>query len=298
MTDSQVRHKFADVHGLRLFYREAGNSRSSITLVLLHGFPSSSYVFRNVIEPFAETGERVVAPDMPGFGLSSLPPREQEFTFSWVADVIEEFLDQLHVANKILYLHDFGAAVACHLATRSPSTIRGLIVQNGNTHDEGLGSAWDDTRQYWHEPTEENRNRITPWLNYEGTKGQYLWGLSDELAELVSPEVGELDWLAISREYGIEKQWELFTDYRSHVGRFGEISDYLHTHKPPTLVVWGSRDVFFDVAEVLAYQRDLPDVESHILNAGHHVLETHSRECVGLMKPFIQRIYADAIRSY
>ncbi len=292
MATPRVRHRFADVGEVRLFSREAGEPDSPVALVLLHGSPSSSYMFRHVIQPLAEAGVRVLAPDLPGFGLSSLPDPDGEYTFRWIADVIEEWLARLGVTDKILYVHDYGSAVAYHLATRSPSTVRGMIVQNGNSHDDGLGRSWDVCREYWADPTEANKSRIEPWLDYEGTKNTYLRGLPDRLVELQSPETWELDWRAISRGHGLEAHWELFTDYRTHVARFGEIARFHRTEQPPTLIVWGVHDPYYDLDEVIAYHRDLPAAESHLLDAGHFLLETHSRECLALIRPFVARLAA------
>jgi pimeloyl-ACP methyl ester carboxylesterase len=292
MITARVHHHEVEVSGLRIFYREAGPPNSPVTAVLLHGFPSSSHMFRHIIAPLADEGIRVVAPDMPGFGLSSLPRPGDDYTFAWIADIIEEWLTQLGITDKILYLHDFGAAVGYHLATRSPSTVSGLIVQNGNAHDDGLGEQWDACRDYWADPTEANKSRIEPWLTYEGTKHQYLWDLPDRLAALVPPETAELDWLSISRGHGLEAQWDLFTDYRAHVARFPEVQDYHRTLRPPTLILWGVHDPYFDLEEVLAYHRDLPTAETHLLDAGHYLLETHSEEALALIKPFIARLAA------
>ncbi|ADB53554.1 alpha/beta fold hydrolase [Conexibacter woesei] len=297
MLAARVRHRSTEVAGVRVFYREAGPDDSPLTLVLLHGFPGSSQMFRHVIEPLADLGVRVVAPDMPGFGLSSLPEPRGPYTFAWIADVVEEWLSGLGVTDKILYLHDYGSAVGYQLATRSPSTVRGLVVQNGNAHEEGLGKQWDASRDYWSDPTEENRRRIEPWLHYEGTKHQYLWALPERLAELVPPETWELDWRAISRGDGLDAHWELFTDYRTHVARFPEIARYHREAEPPTLIVWGVHDPYYDLDEVLAYHRVLPTAESHLLDAGHYLLETHSREFVSHARPFIARLIEQQGRS-
>jgi pimeloyl-ACP methyl ester carboxylesterase len=290
MVAAHVHHRYADVDGERVFYREAGNPDSPLTLVLLHGFPSSSQMFRHVMEPLADTGVRVLAPDQPGFGLSSLPDADGEYTFAWIADVVESLLRQLGVGDMVLYMNDYGTAVGYHLATRSPSTVRGLIVQNGNAHEEGLGRPWDEPRAYWADPSEENKNKIEPWLHYEGTKHGYLWDLPDRMADLVPPETWELDWRAISREHGLDAQWKLFTDYQSHVARFDEISRYHREHQPPALIVWGVHDPFFELEEVLAFHRVLPAAESHLLDAGHYLLETHSRECLSYVRPFVSRL--------
>ncbi|SDL72625.1 Pimeloyl-ACP methyl ester carboxylesterase [Glycomyces sambucus] len=290
MEDTRIRHRHADIAGHRLMYREAGRPDAPTALVLLHGFPSSSQMFRDLMEPMAATGVRVLAPDLPGFGLSSLPAPDTEYGFTWLADVVEAWLAALGVEDRILFLHDFGAAVGYHLATRSPETVRGLVVQNGNAHEDGLGEQWDASRAYWADPTEENRGKIDTWMTYEGTRHQYLWGMPDRLAELVPPETWELDWRAISRDHGLDLQWKLFTDYRSHVARFGEIRDYHREHRPEALIIWGVHDPFFNLDEVPAFRRSLPHAESHLLDAGHYLLETHSRECADLMRPFVSRI--------
>lgn len=286
----RVSHHEATVLGHRISYRQAGEPESPVTLVLLHGFPSSSHMFRDVMNPLARWGVRVVAPDLPGFGLSSVPRPGSGYTFAWLADVVDEWLGHLGVTDKVLYLHDFGAAVGYHVAMREPGTVRGLVVQNGNAHPEGLGAAWDASRDYWADPSEENRRRIEPWLTHEGTRHQYLWGLPDRLAEQVPPETAELDWLAISRGHGLDAQWELFTDYRAHVARFGAIQEYHRIAQPPTLILWGTHDPYFELDEVLAYHRDLPTAESHLLDAGHYLLETHSDEAAGYIGPFLSRV--------
>lgn len=288
MDDTRIRHRYAEVAGNRLHYREAGSAAAPVSLVLLHGFPSSSHMFRHVMEPLAETGARVLAPDLPGFGLSSVPGPGVEYGFAWLADVVEEWLRGLGVGRKILYLHDYGAPVGYHLAMRDPSSVRGLIVQNGNAHEEGLGEQWDASRAYWADPSEENRAAIESWLHYEGTRHQYLWDLPERIAELVPPETWELDWRAISRD--LDAHWRLFTDYRSHVARFDAIRDYHREHRPETLIVWGVHDPYFDLDEIFAYHRNLPTAESHLLDAGHYLLETHSRECADLMRPFVSRL--------
>jgi len=164
------------------------------------------------------------------------------------------------------------------------------IVQNGNAHPEGLGEAWSAARAYWADPSEENRARIDPWLTYDGTRYQYLGGLPDRLAELIAPETWELDWQSISRGHGLQAQWDLFTDYRTHVARFDEIARFHKDQQPPLLLLWGVHDPFFEVEEVLAYHRAIPAAESHLFDSAHLLLETHSAQWIPLINASLKRI--------
>lgn len=286
------RHRSVDVGGLEVFYREAGTPDKPCVL-LLHGFPSSSHTFRDVLSPLAEVSW-VVAPDLPGFGFSSAPGvGEYEYTFANLADTIEAFLEQLGIDEFFVYLHDFGAPVGYHLATRRPERILGLIVQNGNAHEEGLGSGWDTAKAFWADPSEANRAALPEWLNFEGTRYQYLGGLSDRLQELQPPESWHLDWERLSRPGNIDAQFRLFCDYASHAARFDDLAAYHAQHQPPALLLWGRHDPFFDVAEILAYSRALDRLEMHIYDAGHLLLETHAPECAALMRTFIADVLAE-----
>ncbi|TDE96008.1 alpha/beta hydrolase [Occultella glacieicola] len=285
-TIRKVRHRRADVDGLEVFYREAG-SPDGPAVLLLHGFPSSSHTFHQVMPQVAEVAY-VIAPDLPGFGLSSAPTVDAyDYTFENLSRTVERLLDTLGVERFFLYLHDFGAPVGYHLATRSPERVAGLIVQNGNAHAEGLGTQWDAAREYWAEPTDGNRAELGDWLNFAGTRDQYLAGLPDHLRELHPPESWHLDWERMRRPGNIEAQFALFTDYASHVARFDELAAYHSAHQPPALVLWGSRDVYFDLDEVLAYHRALQRVDSHLYDAGHFLLATHAVECAELMRAFV-----------
>jgi pimeloyl-ACP methyl ester carboxylesterase len=282
----KVRHRQTDIDGLELFFREAGSPERPAVL-LLHGFPSSSHTFRDVMPVLAEVAY-VIAPDLPGFGMSSSPAVDEfEYTFARCSRTIEALLDRLGVERFFLYLHDFGAPVGYHLATRAPERLRGLIVQSGNAHEEGLGPQWDTAKAYWADPTEERRAALPDWLNFEGTRGQYLWGLPDHVRPLQPPESWHLDWERMRRPGNIDAQFALFRDYAHHVARFDELADYHRTHQPPALVLWGRHDPFFDVAEVLAYLRVLDRAEAHIYDGGHLLLETHAPECAELMRAFV-----------
>ncbi|MGV9306293.1 alpha/beta fold hydrolase [Nonomuraea sp. NPDC004354] len=295
------RHHSLHVDGLEVFYREAGAADKPCVL-LLHGFPSSSHTFRHVLSPLAEVS-RVIAPDLPGFGFSAAPGvDEYEYTFANLADTVEAFLEQIGVDEFFVYLHDFGAPVGYHLATRRPERILGLIVQNGNAHEDGLGSQWDSTRAFWADPSEANRARLPEWLNFEGTREQYLGGLPERVRDLHPPETWHLDWERMSRPGNIEAQFQLFCDYASHVARFGELADYHRIRQPPCLLLWGRHDPFFDLSEIMGYARTLDRLEMHVYDAGHLLLETHAPECAAAMGAFItdvtaERAMADGIAS-
>lgn len=287
----KTHHRTIRVNGLDIFYRHAGEPDRP-AIVLLHGFPSSSHMYRKIIEPLAETAY-VVAPDLPGFGFSSAPPaRAFDYGFANLAETIENFIGKLGLRTIFLLLNDFGTPVGYHLATRQPDRIRGLVVQNGNTHDEGLGPQWDTAKAFWADPTEENRARLPEWLNFEGTREQYVGGLPERLRLLYPPECWHLDWARMARPGNTEIQFEIFKDYSSHIARFPLIQAYHREHQPPCLLLWGRHDVFFDLAEIIAYSRDLEALEAHILESGHFLLETHHRECAALIADFIGNVEA------
>ncbi|MFI6298845.1 alpha/beta fold hydrolase [Nonomuraea sp. NPDC050790] len=278
--------------GINVFYREAG-ARDRPCVLLLHGFPSASHTFRHVISPLAEVS-RVVAPDLPGFGFSSAPRvGDFEYGFARLADIVEAFLERIGVEEFFVYLHDFGAPVGYHLATRRPERVLGLIVQNGNAHEDGLGPGWDTARAFWADPSEANRAKLPEWLNFEGTRDQYLGGLPQRVRPLHPPEPWYLDWERMSRPGNVEAQFQLFRDYASHVARFDELADYHRTHQPPGLLLWGRHDPFFDLAEIMAYARTLDRLEMHVYDGGHLVLETHSAECAAVMAAFVADISAE-----
>ncbi|MCG5468358.1 alpha/beta hydrolase [Micromonospora sp. LAH09] len=282
----KVRHRQADINGLEVFFREAGRIGQP-TVLLLHGFPSSSHTFREVMPTLADVAH-VIAPDLPGFGMSSSPSiDEYDYTFENLSWAIEHLLDQLGVERFFVYLHDFGAPVGYHLATRAPNRIRGLIVQSGNAHEEGLGEQWDDAKAYWADPTERQRAKLPDWLTFSGTRDQYLAGLPEGVRTLQPPESWHLDWERMQRPGNIDAQFALFNDYANHVARFDELADYHGAHQPPALVLWGRHDAFFDVKEVLAYHRALDRMDAHLYDGGHFLLETHAAECAELMRTFV-----------
>lgn len=276
-----------DIDGADMAVRLAGD-RDRPALLLIHGFPSSSASFRNVIGTLARDCF-VIAPDLPGFGASE--PVEPP-SFAHFADRIERLLARLAVESFYLYLHDFGAAVGLHLATRAPQRIRGLIVQNANAHQSGFGAQWSATRAYWDDPTPAREAEATSHLTFEGTRDQYVGGVPGDIAERIDSRPWEEDWRILSLPGRIEMQRRLVFDYRSHVARFGAIADYLDRCRPPALMLWGRHDIFFDLDETLSWMKALPRMEAHILDGPHFLLETHAAECAALISGFVWRAEA------
>lgn len=287
MRTAKTRHLDREFGGRRLHYRESGVPASTAVL-LLHGSPSSSYSFRDVLPALGEHAY-VIAPDLPGFGFSDAPPPE-EFTFDRLASMIDTLLEDLGVERYVLYLTDFSTPVGYVLALRRPERVRGLVVQNGNAHEAGLGAAWDPVRRFWADPSDENRAAMGDWLNFEGTRDTYLSGLRPELRELHPAESWHLDWERLSRPGFVDLHFRLFCDYRQHAARFTEIADYHATHQPPALLLWGRHDPYFDIAEVLAYHRALTELDAHLFDAGHFLLETHAAEVTPLLTGFVDEV--------
>lgn len=289
----KTRHLDRRINGLTIHYREAGTPSTTAT-VLLHGFPSSSHSFREVLPALAEE-TYVVAPDLPGFGFSDAPSVDDfEYTFENLSQVIRRLVAELGIERYVLYATDFGTPVAYNLATENPDNVLGIVIQNGNVHEEGLGAAWDAARRYWADPTPENRSALPSWLNFEGTKGQYVGGVPERLMPLFPRESWHLDWERLSRPGNLEAQFALFYDYRNHVARFPEIARYHSEHQPRCLVLWGRHDVFFDIEEVLAVNSALNIVETHIYDGGHFLTETHGAEVASVLGSFIMDVYMAA----
>jgi pimeloyl-ACP methyl ester carboxylesterase len=287
----KVMHRTIEVDGVDLFYREAGPQEAP-GLLLLHGDLSSSFSFRNIMAPLAEVA-RVVAPDMPGFGGRTETPEDYELSFANVAETIDRFTQAIGIDRLFLYIHDYGSAVAYHLALSRPERVLGLIIQNGNAHEEGHGESWKDTKAYWADPTPANRAKLPDWLTQEGVCAEYLGGLPERQQPLVAPETWEIDSERLSRPGQVERQFRLFEDYASHVARFPEIAAYHREHQPPALLLWGRHDEYFAIEEVLAWHRALERINLHVLDGGHKLLETHHELCATLMRDFIRDVLAD-----
>jgi pimeloyl-ACP methyl ester carboxylesterase len=270
-----VRYRRVRVGDLNVFYREAGPERAPVVL-LLHGFPSSSFMFRELI-PLLATRFRVIAPDYPGFGQSDFPSASRfEYTFANLTRVVDAFLGVLAIDRFSLYVQDYGAPIGFRLALLRPERVAALLVQNGNAYEEGLSDAWDPLKAYWRAPSSDNRERLRGWLNAEGVKLQYLAGVPPELAATFSPDTWTLDWSLLQRPGNIDVQLDLFADYRTNVELYPHFQSYFRSSRPPTLVVWGKHDPFFTLAGAHAYRRDLPQAEVELFETGHFALESHA----------------------
>lgn len=281
---TSYRHAF--INDYKIFYREAG-SRTSPTLLLLHGFPTSSHMFRNLIPALAE-GLHVVAPDLPGFGFSDVPDRKHfPYTFDNLAKTIDSFSEGIGLDRYALYIFDYGAPVGLRLALAHPERITAMVSQNGNAYEEGLSQGWNPIQKYWKEPNAENRAKLREFLTPEATKSQYLYGVKDET--LVAPEGYTLDSVLLARPGNDEIQLDLFLDYASNVALYPRFQEYFRTKRPPLLAVWGKNDPFFLPAGAEAFKRDNPTAEVHFYDAGHFALETHALEIASTIREFLVR---------
>lgn len=292
---TRTRHLGRTIDGLTIRYRESGLPAST-GIVLLHGSPSSSHSFREML-PALGTQHYVIAPDLVGFGFSDAPdPTEFEYTFEHLAIVVEQLLESLGLEAYVVYVTDFSTPVGYYLATRHPERILGIVLQNGNAHDAGLGEVWDAARRYWADPTPETRAATGDWFNFDGTRDTYLGGLPDRLVPWHAPESWQLDWERLSRPGNIDIHERLFFDYHRHVDRFPDIAEYHRAYQPPCLLFWGRHDIAFDIAEVLAFHDALESVEAHIYDGGHFLTETHSAEIAAAIDTFVQDIHETRMR--
>jgi pimeloyl-ACP methyl ester carboxylesterase len=279
-------YHFAEFDGKKIFYREAG-ARSAPAILLLHGFPTSSHMFRNLIPALAEH-YHVVAPDLPGFGFSITPDRKTvRYTFENLAKVIGKFTETIKLERFALYIFDYGAPVGLRLALAHPERITAIISQNGNAYEEGLSEAWNPIQRYWKEPTEENRNALREFLTPEATKWQYTHGVAD--VSQVAPESYTLDAALLARPGNDEIQLDLCLDYASNVALYPKFQEYFRTKRPPLLAVWGKNDPFFLPPGAEAFRRDNPNAEVKLLDTGHFALETHVEEIAREILDFLGR---------
>jgi pimeloyl-ACP methyl ester carboxylesterase len=282
-----IKYQTADVDGFKVFYREAG-SADAPKLLLLHGFPSASHMFRDLI-PLLADRFHIIAPDLPGFGQSDMPAREKfAYTFDNLANVIERFTEVVGFDRFAVYVFDYGAPTGFRLATRRPERIRAIISQNGNAYQEGLSDGWGPIRTYWNDPSQANRDALRPFLAPETTKWQYTHGVSDAAA--VSPDGRSLDDFYLARPGAAEVQLDLIGDYKSNVALYPVFQQYFRTRKPPFLAVWGKNDPFFLPPGAEAFKRDIPDADVRFFDTGHFALETHAREIAAAIREFLARL--------
>ena len=298
MGASQVRSKsvaasfvmpFTSIHkveadGVRVFYRAAGDPAAPVVL-LLHGFPASSFMFRKLI-PRLASDYRVIAPDLPGFGFTEvLSERKYTYSFDALAKTIDAFTEALNINRYAIYVFDYGAPTGFRLAMAHPQRVTAIISQNGNAYEEGLSSGWNPIQKYWKEPTAQNRAALHDFLTPEATKWQYTHGVSDP--ENVPPESYTLDAALLARPGNKDIQLDLFLDYASNVQLYPKFQEYFRKSKPPLLAIWGKNDPFFIPAGAEAYRKDLPNAEIQFLDTGHFALETHVMEIAAAIKDFL-----------
>jgi pimeloyl-ACP methyl ester carboxylesterase len=285
---TKVTHQTVKIGELDIFYRAAG-PKDAPAILLLHGFPTSSQMFRNLIPALA--GQyRVVAPDYPGYGHSSMPAHDKfAYTFDSLAKVIDEFTEKVGLPRYALYVQDYGAPVGYRLASQHPERITAIVVQNGNAYDEGLDNDfWKPIKAYWKEPkSREKRDALRAALTYETTQWQYAHGVKNP--ELVSPDGAAHDQFLLDRKGNDEIQLDLFLSYGSNPPLYPKWQEYFRTRQPPMLIAWGKNDQIFPAAGAEPYKRDLKTLDFHLLDAGHFALESNGDEIAGLIREFLAK---------
>jgi pimeloyl-ACP methyl ester carboxylesterase len=289
--DSVVPHtsiRRVEADGVTVFYRQAGPANAPVVL-LLHGFPTSSFQYRDLIPRLADR-YRIIAPDYPGFGFTEVPrQRHYKYSFDALANAVVAFTEALQLKRYALYVFDYGAPVGFRMAMARPERITAIVSQNGNAYEEGLGDAWAPIRKYWAAPTTENREVIRKnILTLEGTRWQYTQGVT--IPESVAPESYTWDWALLERPGNKEIQLDLFLDYASNVKLYPKFQEYFRNSKPPLLAIWGKHDPFFIPAGAKAFRKDLPDAKVQFLDTGHFALETHVEEITVAMRDFLQKL--------
>jgi pimeloyl-ACP methyl ester carboxylesterase len=280
----KVHYNTVRIQGIYIFYRDAG-AKTAPVLLLLHGFPTSSNMFRNLIPRLAQSF-RVIAPDYPGYGFSGMPDRKDfNYTFENQTTIVEELTKLLELDSYALYVMDYGAPIGYRLALRHPEKITGIVVQNGNAYEEGLLKFWDPIKKYWNEPTQENRSALAFLVAPEATKWQYQNGVSD--VSLLDPTTWTLDQALLDRPGNGDIQLDMLFDYASNVPLYPDFQAFFRKYQPPMLIVWGKNDFIFPPEGAAPYKRDLPNVETHLLDTGHFALETHGDEIATRIEKFL-----------
>jgi pimeloyl-ACP methyl ester carboxylesterase len=278
-----VHFRTTRIDDIDVFYREAGSSTAP-TILLMHGFPTSSNMFRNLIPRLAGSFH-VIAPDYPGFGQSSMPDRKNfSYTFENLTNIVDKLVKQLDVDKFSLYVMDYGAPIGYRLALRRPNQVQSLIVQNGNAYEEGLREFWDPIKKYWADPRQENRTALHALVEPKATRWQYETGVAD--LTLLDPTAWLVDQVGLDRPGNREIQMDLFLDYKTNVPLYAEFQAFFRKYQPPALIVWGKNDKIFPPEGAAPYSRDLKNVETHLLDTGHFALETHGEEIASRIETF------------
>lgn len=282
----QVTFHYAQVDTVKVFYRQAGNPTAP-TVLLLHGFPTSSFMYRNLI-PLLADRYHVIAPDLPGFGLTEAPERgKYAYTFDQLAQTIDRFTEVLRLKSYALQVFDYGAPVGWRLATAHPDRVTAIVSQNGNAYEEGLADGWTPIQKYWKDPSSANREALRDFLTADAIKWQYTHGVKDPTR--VAPDPYMMDAALVSRPGNVDIQLDLFLDYANNVSKYPQFQAYFRKHRPPILAVWGSNDPFFLPAGAKAWKRDVPNAEIRFFDTGHFALETHMSEIGPVIREFLDR---------
>ncbi len=272
------------IDGLNIFYREAG-SRSNPTILLLHGFPTSSHMFRNLIPALADRFH-LVAPDYPGYGNSSMPTvNEFDYTFDRLAEIVEKFIAAINLKRYSLYVMDYGAPIGYRIAAKAPKQVEALIVQNGNAYEEGLREFWEPLKAYWQDRSPENADKLKHVFTLEATKSQYTNGARNP--EAISPDNWNIDQPLLDRPGNNEIQLALFYSYGTNPPLYPQWQEYFRKYQPPTLIVWGKNDYIFPAEGAYPYKRDLRDVEFYLLDTGHFALEEEGDAIANHIRQFL-----------
>ena len=279
-----IHYRTAEANGLKIFYREAGDVGKP-KLLLLHGFPSSGHMFRDLI-PLLADRHHIIAPDLPGFGRSDMPSRSDfNYTFDNIAGVIDRFTEVVGFDRFALYVFDYGAPTGFRIATKHPDRITAIITQNGNAYEVGLSDGWNPIRAYWENPSEPNRKALRAFLTPEATRWQYTHGVPDETD--ISPDGTALDNFYLARPGADEVQLDLFGDYKSNVALYPVFQNYFRKHQPKVLAVWGKNDPFFLPPGAEAFKRDIPNADVRFFDTGHFALETHAQPIAAAIREFL-----------
>jgi pimeloyl-ACP methyl ester carboxylesterase len=279
-----------DADGVSIFYRQAGPADAPVVL-LLHGFPTSSFQYRELIPRLADR-YRVIAPDLPGFGFTVVPEeRGYKYTFDSLATTLLAFTDALKLTKYTLYIFDYGAPTGLRIAMQRPERVTAIVSQNGNAYEEGLGDAWQPIRRYWSQPTSEHRNAIRGVLNFDGMRHEYGVGIPDPT--VIKPEGYTLDSALLARPGNVDIQLDLFLDYANNLRLYPKFQEYFRTAKPPLLAIWGKFDPYFIPAGAEAFLRDDPNATVQFLETGHFALETHLEEVASAMREFLHKVLGE-----